>query len=120
LPDGTIWIARGGKLSEFIDGRFVQDHIPPDVRDSYVQGICPGIDGGIWIVSEGRTRKCQDGSWTADLGVLPWEATPFMSFIQTKSKKLLAGTADHGMYVIGTETGTTVEHFDRLNGLASD
>jgi len=119
-PQGKIWVVRGGRLSQLERGKLTVMDLPGDLANSYVHGICASRDGGLWVASDGRLRKCRQGEWVRDLGTLPGAGTPLFTFIETRAGQLVAGTTDHGFYLISPETDEPVRQFDRANRFASD
>jgi ligand-binding sensor domain-containing protein len=71
--DGTIWIAREGRVSVLKQARIqpLQFGEDTNVAYPYVQGIGASRDGGLWVASDGRIRKWRDGKWAEDLEDAP-------------------------------------------------
>jgi signal transduction histidine kinase/ligand-binding sensor domain-containing protein len=118
--DGTIWIARDGQVSVLEHDRLRAVQLDETNPNSYVQGICASRDGGIWVASDGRLRKWKGGVWEQDLGEAPWGMTALIRFLETREGILLAGTSDHGLYLIfpgGPEKSLVFNH---ANGFPSD
>ena len=111
---GALWVARSGKLSALKNGKLV----PVDFGGesvSYVQGICAGHHGGLWVASDGRVRKWQENRWTQDLGAAPWGLSPVIPLLETRNGSLAGGTVDSGLFLI--ITNGAVLRFNRTNGL---
>jgi len=49
MRPGHIWIARHGALSKMQHGKLVPITLDDSGTDTYVQGICPSRDGGLWV-----------------------------------------------------------------------
>ncbi|MBW8865561.1 MAG: hypothetical protein JF609_11715, partial [Verrucomicrobia bacterium] len=62
--DGTIWVARDGKLSTLRHGELQVVPFGPAMTNTYVQGICAAHDGKVWIANDGRIRKWDGEKWT--------------------------------------------------------
>lgn len=113
---GQLWVARNGKVSEVRHGEV--HALSFNQANSYVQGICPASDGGLWVISESRIRKWNGTQWTADRGEPPWGLTPLVSFLELRNGFLVGGTPDQGLFLI-SPTGKTL-HFGRTNQLSHD
>jgi signal transduction histidine kinase/ligand-binding sensor domain-containing protein len=115
---GQIWVARNGKVSALRNGELHALEFSLQTTDSYVQGICPARDGGLWVVTDNRIRKWEGTQWTADRGIATWGVSPLVSFVELRNGLLAAGTADQGLFLI-SPTGESL-HFARTNGLSHD
>jgi signal transduction histidine kinase/ligand-binding sensor domain-containing protein len=118
--DGTIWVARDGRVSVLERGQMRVLQFNETVTNMYVQGISAGRDGGLWVANDGRIRKWKDGEWVQDLGQAPWNLAPLTRLMETREGILLAGTSDQGLYLIfpgGTEKPLL---FDHASGFPSD
>lgn len=115
---GQLWVARNGKVAALRHGEL--HLLPLDLQstNSYVQGICPASDGGLWIVTDNRIRKWDGTKWTEDRGAPSWGYGPLSSFVELSSGFLAAGTADQGLLLI-SPAGETLR-FGRTNGLSHD
>jgi len=118
--DGAIWIARAGRLSCLQNGQITGFEFPNEGTNRYTQGICAARGGGIWIANDGRLRKWQQGQWVQEITPVPWEGTPFHTFMETADGRLAAGTSDHGFYLVDIKGNGEVLQFCRSNGFASD
>ncbi len=118
--DGTVWVARDGRLSRLRNGQL--DSAPNDasVTNTYVQGICASRDGGLWISSNGRIHKLKDNKWIQDLGPAPWDMGALTSMVETKSGTILAGTSNNGFFILFPGTDRKPMHFNRINGFQAD
>lgn len=116
--DGTIWIAREGRISVLEHGHLRT--MTFDGTPAYIQGIGASRDGGLWVCGDGRIRKWRDGRWIQDLGAAPWGNNIVTRLIETQSGVLAAGTPDLGLYLIFPEAAENTLHFDRANGFPSD
>jgi ligand-binding sensor domain-containing protein/signal transduction histidine kinase len=118
--DGTVWVARDGRLSALAHGRLGIFQDDGGVTNTYVQGICASGDGGLWVGSNGRLRKWKAGQWIQDLGAAPWHLTPLTSMVETKNGTLLAGTSNDGFFILFPGTDEKPLHFNRINGFQAD
>jgi len=112
---GRIWIARHGALSRMQNGKLVPVTLDDSGADTYVQGICPARDGGLWVSFDGLIRKWKDNHWAQDLGEAPWGLRGITRMIETQEGCLAAGTIDSGLDIINCRGG--VLHFNHTNAL---
>jgi ligand-binding sensor domain-containing protein/signal transduction histidine kinase len=112
---GHIWVARHGALSKMQHGKLVPVTLDDSGADTYVQGICPGRDGGLWVSFNGLIRKWKDNHWAEDLGEAPWGLRGITRMIETQEGCLAAGTIDSGLHIINCHGG--VLHFNHTNAL---
>jgi ligand-binding sensor domain-containing protein len=119
--NGTIWVARDGRVSVLRHGRLHAAEFEGVITNAYIQGIGASRDGGLWVASDGLLREWKNGQWVVDLGAAPWGwhdiATVMM---ETRNGVLCAGTANHGLYMIFPGQMQTPLHFDRAGGFPSD
>lgn len=117
---GHMWIACDGVLSSLQNGRLVplQQFNQASLTNSYVQGVCPSSDGGLWVESEGRLRKWKVNQWVEDLGASPWEYSCVSEFIELRNGMLAIGTVDHGLYLVQPH-GETMS-LNSTNGLLNN
>ncbi|HSU55448.1 MAG TPA: two-component regulator propeller domain-containing protein [Candidatus Dormibacteraeota bacterium] len=118
--DGRLWVARNGQLSVLDHGKVTVFQFPGQGTNQYTQGICASRDGGVWIASDTRLRKWREEHWVQDLGQAPWAGTPIHAFIETHDGRLVAGTSDHGFYIIDPQNVAGSLQFMRSNGFAAD
>jgi len=119
--DGSIWVARDGRLSVLEHGQLRV--VYPDwplTNTTYVQGIGASRDGGIWVASNGRIRKWKDEHWMQDLGAAPWELAPLSRLIETKNGTLVAPTSNTGIFLLFPGTDEPTQHINHFNGLEAD
>jgi signal transduction histidine kinase/ligand-binding sensor domain-containing protein len=119
-PNGVIWVARDGRVSELDRGRLRALQFDGTSDNSYVQGITASRDGGLWVAGDGRIRKWKDDQWVQDLGSAPWLLSPLTRFMETRDGMLLAGTSDHGLYLCFPGTGEKPLQLDHARGFPSD
>jgi signal transduction histidine kinase/ligand-binding sensor domain-containing protein len=117
---GTIWVARDGRVSVMERGRLSVLQFDETSANSYVQGISSSRDGGLWVASDGRIRKWKDGEWVQDLGEAPWSLSPLTRLMETRKGVLVAGTSDHGLYLVFPASGEQPLHLDHASGFPSD
>ena len=119
--NGTIWVARDGRVSALEHGQLRPlKLIGTATNNSYVMGIGASRDGGLWVASDGRIRKWKEGEWVQDLGEAPWLLTPLTRLMETRNGILLAGTADHGLYLVFPGSAEKAVHLDHASGFPSD
>ena len=94
-------------------------------RDGWgLQRAAAAQRGGLWVVSELKLRRWQDGAWVEDLGPCPWNPAegpdyPFVSVMrELKDGRLLAGMVDGGM-ALGIP-GKPFRRYTREDGLPHD
>ncbi|HWD91330.1 MAG TPA: two-component regulator propeller domain-containing protein [Verrucomicrobiae bacterium] len=117
--DGKLWLASGGKLAVLANERL--ELLTPtngsNIFGSYIQGICPSHDGGVWIVSDGEVKKWNGYTMTEDRGTNPCNATA-VAMLETSSGSLAMGTSSDGLYLLFTNRA--VLHFNHANGFPND
>ncbi len=118
--DGTIWVARDGRVSALKDGQLGALKFDEAAGNSYVMGIGASREGGVWVVSDGRVRRWKDGQWVEDLGMAPWGISPVTRLLETRNGALVAGTADRGLYLVFPGQAGRPLHFDHTSGFPSD
>src|ERR1017187_5254970 len=118
--NGTIWVARDGRVSVLEHGRLQALPFDEAVANTYVQGISASRDGGLWVASDGRIRKWKEGEWVQDLGQAPWNLSPLTRLMETKNGILLAGTSSHGLYLVFPGRPDEILCFTHTNGFPSD
>ena len=117
--DGRMWFARDGVLSAFENGGLTPLLFDQSsLANSYVQGVCPSSDGGLWVASESHLRKWKGNKWVADLGVCPWQYSSLTRLVEMRGGLLAVGTTDYGLYLIQPHGKTVC--FNHESGLRSD
>ena len=119
-PDGKIWVAREGRVSELEHGRLRAIDFDTSNTNTYIQGIGASRDGGLWVASDGRLRKWKDGQWVVDLGAAPWGRHIVTSLMETRNGELCGATADFGLYLFFPGRDQKPLHFDHASGFPSD
>ncbi len=120
-PNGTIWVARDGRVSALEHGQLRPlDLNGMATNNTYVMGIGASRDGGLWVASDGRIRKWKEGEWTQDLGEAPWLLTALTRLMETRDGILLAGTSEHGLYLIFPGSAARSLHLDHASSFPSD
>jgi ligand-binding sensor domain-containing protein/signal transduction histidine kinase len=114
-PAGHIWMARHGALSKLQGGKLAPITLDDFGAEPYVQGICPGRDGALWVSVNGRIRKWNVNHWSQDLGEAPWGLRGVTGMIETREGCLAVGTIDSGLDIINCRGG--VLHFNHTNSL---
>jgi len=118
---GTIWVERDGRVSVLEHGRLSVLQIEGGGNNTaYVQGIGASHDGGLWVASDGRLREWKDGKWVQDLGEAPWTFKALNCLKETRNGTLLAGTSDHGLYLVSPTNMAMTLNFAHTNGFPSD
>jgi ligand-binding sensor domain-containing protein/signal transduction histidine kinase len=118
--NGIIWVARDGCLSVLVHDQLRIIPLGEPITNSYVQGVCPSRDGGLWVSSNGRIRKWKDGQWIQDLGAAPWDMMPLGSLIETSGGTLVAATPNTGIFLLFPGTGKPPLHFTQFGGIEAD
>jgi signal transduction histidine kinase/ligand-binding sensor domain-containing protein len=116
---GNLWVTSGGRLAELQNGQLsvLSNTSNSNGVGGYVQGICPGRDGGLWIVIDGEVRKWDGHALSEDRGPNPGNAT-VVTMLETRSGVLAMGTSSDGLYLLFPNR--TVLHFNHANGFPSD
>jgi signal transduction histidine kinase/ligand-binding sensor domain-containing protein len=117
---GSIWVARDGRVSLLDHGRLRPLQFADANSNNYVQGISASRDGGLWVACDGHIKKWKDNHWLDDLGQFPWGQSPLSKLIETKSGILLAGTTDYGLYLIFPDHPQSPLCFNQAAGFPSD
>lgn len=117
LPRG-LWVIDNGTVSTVQQGKLTPLKFDGLPQENYVQGVCPGSQGGLWVANNGKLREWDGGHWTKDLGQAPWPMGPLTAMLRTRSGFVVGGTADQGLYLVSDHG--EVLHFGRTNGLPSD
>jgi signal transduction histidine kinase/ligand-binding sensor domain-containing protein len=118
--NGTVWVARDGGLSVLDHGQLRAVQFDEPFTNTYVQGICPCRDGGLWVGSNGRIRKWKNDQWVQDLGAAPWETTPLTGLFETRNGTLVATTVNAGLFLLFPGTGAPPLHYDHFNGVETE
>lgn len=121
-PTGKIWVANEGELSFLEGSRLVPIPLGPEKTPAteFVQGICATRDGGLWVASGDRIRMYKDGRWVETLCTLPFPGMALHVFKETARGQLVAGSSEHGLYLISTAPGGELRSLSRATGFASD
>jgi ligand-binding sensor domain-containing protein len=114
---GNNWVLRDGVASALKQGRLIPQ-FGGDPTNAYVQGICSGRQGGIWVSSEGKLWRENPDLTTNGYGAAPWDMVPLMVLLETSTGMLAAGTQDHGLFIV--RPGEAVLKLCRTNGLPTD
>jgi signal transduction histidine kinase/ligand-binding sensor domain-containing protein len=116
---GKLWITSGGQLARLETGRLTMLSNTNDSNGvgGYVQGICSGRDGGLWVVSDGQVRKWDGHAMSENRGTNPCNAT-VVAMLETKSGALAMGTSNDGLYLLFSNR--TFLHFNHANGFPND
>ena len=116
---GVLWVMSGGQLAALDHGRLA---MLTDTNNShgignYVLGICPGRDGGLWIVSDEQVSKWDGQAVTERRGTNPGNAAA-VTMVETRSGALAMGTSSDGLYLLFSNRA--VLHFNHTNGFPND
>lgn len=114
--DGTIWVVRDGALSVLQHGQLTRIQLD----SGYIQGICAGSDGGLWIASDFGIREWKNDKWIKNLGNAPWGGTIVSEFLELRNGMLAAGSSENGLYLFSPDQLGKPIHLDRTDGFPSD
>lgn len=116
---GRFWIASGGRLAMLSGGELKSftGTNGDDSFGSYIQGICPSRDGGVWVVGDNMVRKFNGVTMTEDRGTNPCNAT-VVAMVETPDGTLAMGTSMGGLYLL--QTNHAVLHFDQESGFPNN
>jgi signal transduction histidine kinase/ligand-binding sensor domain-containing protein len=111
---GKVWTTYRGAVTVVTRGGLTPVELdePPA---PYILYLCPGRDGGLWVMTATTVRKWRNGEWLSDLGACPWSSSYITSAVETRDGRLMVGTLDQGLYIVGP--AGQVEHLSRENGL---
>ena len=115
---GGVWAAGNGVVSAIRHGEMAPLQLGPQSQLSSIRGICPGREGGFWVLNDGKLREWDGRTCMKDFGTMPWGLTRLTTMIETRAGMVAAGTHDEGLYLI-SGLGQAL-HFSRTNGLPSD
>jgi len=118
-PHGHLWVARDGRVSELVNGRFEALPFVEAATNTYVLGIGASSDGGVWIAGDNRIRKWKDGHWIAADETAGME-TPITCLRELHNGSLAAGTSDQGLHLIFPYDGGQMMTFNHASGFPSD
>ena len=118
-PGGHLWIARDGRVSELVQGRWRVLPFTEANANTYVLGIGASSDGGLWVAVDNRLRKWKDDHWVA-ADETAWMGTPMTRLMELRNGSLAAGTSDHGLNFIFPRDGGKRTPFDHAGGFPSD
>ena len=119
-PQGTLWVERDGRVSELVHGQLQPLVFDFARTNTSVQGIGASRGGGVWIWYRGTCQKWQAGQWTKTVVTLPGDEVPLTHLVETKDHQLVAGTADHGIYVVTPGSPPGFSRYCRTNGFPAD
>jgi signal transduction histidine kinase/streptogramin lyase len=119
-PEGTIWINRGGRVSELKEGKLTPLVFSEMSKNTSVLGAGASRDGALWVVGDGRIRKWAGNAWTEDRGVSPWGNQPVFKLMETGKGILVMANAARGCCFIFPGDDVSAIQFDRANGFVSD
>ena len=118
--NGIIWVVRNGCLSALENGQLRIIQLGEPITNTYVQGVCPSRDGGLWVSNNGRIRRWKDARWVQDLGSAPWDLKPLVSLIETRNGILVAATPNTGIFLMFPGTGEPPLHYSQFSGIEAD
>lgn len=116
--DGTLWVISNGRVTVVRNGQAVPFKFPDQTETDYYQVVARALDGGVWVMREGRIRKYEQGRWVRDLGPCPCGPNAGSVLAETKSGMLIIGTFNDGVYALKPDNSYL--HFSRTNGLSHD
>ena len=111
---GKVWTTYNGTVAAVAKGGLTPFEFG-EPAGSYIVGLCPSHDGGLWVITATTLRKWRDGEWLSDLGACPWGGSWVTSAVEMHDGRLAVGTLDQGLYIVGSSG--RVEHLSRENGL---
>jgi len=119
--DGALWLVHQYGFSEVRESGLVPA-VTSLTREGWgVQRAAASRKGGMWVVSDLKLRRWQQGAWVEDLGTCPWEETSgsssrFVSVLrELQDGRLLAGLTDGGA-ALG-RPGGAFRRYTRKDGL---
>lgn len=115
--DGKVWMTSNGQVATLEQGTVVPVSFPGGEATNFHERVFPSIDGGIWILGNGRLRKWRNGIWQAEIEALPTVPGAINAVVETRFG-LIAGTMREGLYVL--RPGESPLHFTRADGLSHD
>lgn len=116
---GNILLVEDQRAARLENGKISELVFNPSRQPDYVSGVASSSDGGIWVLSEDRIRKWQDGAWKEDRGGYPWPHGAVSSCVELRDGTLAVGTFNFGLYLIFADKRPAVR-LDRGKGLPQD
>src|SRR5258708_16722455 len=107
-----------GELGFMEGSKRERAQFPESSPEDFYERVAGALDGGLWVVGNGRIRKWSAGKWVKDLGLCPCGDSPVTALCETREGALAVGTLQEGLYLIAE--GNPPMHFCRTNGLAHD
>ena len=114
-PGGSIWVAENGQAAQLVEGVLVPIPLGPRTEENYARSVA-AAGKGVWILSEGRIRRWENGRWAEDRGEYPWPSGSLSCSQELRDGTLAIGTIYSGLYLLFPD-GRPPVHFDRSNGL---
>ena len=113
---GNILLIEDQRATRLEKDKIIELVFNPSRRPDFVSGVAGSRDGGIWVLSEDRIRKWQDGEWKEDRGDYLWPHGAVSSCVELRDGTLAVGTVAFGLYLIFGDKRPAV-HLSRDNGL---
>lgn len=66
-----------------------------------VNGVYPGLDGGVWGIINDHVQKWKDGELLADYGETFWISDRNMRVLEANDGRLIVGTSRRGVFLYG-------------------
>jgi len=111
--DGTIWVARGGRVSAWRRGRLEPVDFDAPGPNPFVQGIAASRRGGVWVAGGGRLRRWDDGRWVEDRAPNLWGDALLQPLVELRDGSLAGATTAAGLYLI--DPSGQAQHFSQAN-----
>lgn len=111
--DGTIWVARGGRVSALRGGRLEPVDFGDAELNTFVQGIAASRRGGLWVAGGGRLRRWDAGRCVEDRGPAVWGNALLQPLVELQDGSVAGATTGVGLYLI-PPTGRA-QHFNQTN-----
>lgn len=116
---GALWVLRDGRLAELRDGALVPWVTPDLSPETPVIAVAPSPRGGLWVVTEDRVRRWQDGVWQEDRGAISWRGEDYVHTMrELASGELVIGLMRSGLRWY--RAGAPPEAFGLTDGLSHE
>lgn len=115
---GNVWVGRNGRISALHQGRLTPLALGAANTNTAFIGIGAARDGGVWMVTATQVREWNNGRWTNERGIPPFNEAPLGKLTETRDGTLVGSTSDHGFALIFPDGKTSV--FNRATGFYSD
>ncbi len=113
-----LLMVRNGYVAEITPAGFAMLDFQSNEERPYYISVAAAQTEGLWVIGQGRVRRWAQKKWQEDLGPVPWDNAFVTTIMETKSRQLLVGTIDRGLFIHDPVLGWM--NLNRFNGLPHD